>query len=128
MPRGAKRFEVSSTTIHFASSFCIGTSSVSSFNSRFAPAPLHFIRKSRSNFYSSKCEPSLPFFHSGKKIVQGTKNCTTQIRAPGVGQKKMGRRIITSHAPSLFIVSELHSPHILVDRMQSVLLVLSLAI
>ena len=90
MPRGAKRFEVSSHTIHFASSFCIGTSSVFSFNSRSALAPLHFIRQFRSTLLTSSLpsaslqRPSIMFFlNMIEKVTVTRKKITPRIFSPG---------------------------------------------
>ena len=90
MPRGAKRFEVSSTTIHFASSLYYGTSSVSSFNSRSAHASLHFIRQFRSNCLSQVCPPlrsrglALCFLqHKEKSYSHAQKKITPRIFSPG---------------------------------------------
>ena len=101
--------------------FFTGTSSVSSFHSRSADAPLHVIRQFRSNFPFKQVRGlAYPFFIRVRKVCTSTVRHTHRY-APNfyaifiqaqAGRKKNGAQdFILSHAPSLFIVSELHFPH-----------------
>ena len=92
---GAKRFEVSSHTIHFASSFCIGTSSVSSFNSRSAHASLHFIRQFRSNSpFMQVRSLAYPFFIRVRKVCRVRKNAQHRYARWVWEQKKWGAGLL----------------------------------
>ena len=74
MPKGAKRSEVSLLLIILLVLFT-GTSSVSSFHSRSADAPLHVIRQFRSNFPFKQVRGlAYPFFIRVRKV------CTSTVR------------------------------------------------
>lgn len=86
-----------------------GTSSVSSFHSRSAGAPLHFIRQSRSNFpFKQVRSLAYPFFIRVRKVYTSTVRHTHRY-APNfyaifiqVGdEKKKERAILLTHSPRL---------------------------
>ena len=107
---GAKRFEVSLLLIILLVLFT-GTSSVSSFHSRSACAPLHVIRQFRSNFPFKQVRGlAYPFFIRVRKVCTSTVRHTHRY-APNfyaifiqaqAGQKNGAQDFILSHAPSLF--------------------------
>jgi len=107
---GAKRFEVSLLLIILLVLFT-GTSSVSSFHSRSACAPLHVIRQFRSNFPFKQVRGlAYPFFIRVRKVCTPTVRHTHRY-APNfyaifiqaqAGRKNGAQDFILSHAPSFY--------------------------
>ena len=107
---GAKRFEVSLLLIILLVLFT-GTSSVSSFHSRSACAPLHVIRQFRSNFPFKQVRGlAYPFFIRVRKVCTSTVRHTHRY-APNFyaifiqaqeEQKNGAQDFILSHAPSFY--------------------------
>ena len=106
---GAKRFEVSLLLIILLVLFT-GTSSVSSFHSRSACAPLHVIRQFRSNFPFKQVRGlAYPFFIRVRKVCTSTVRPTHRY-APNFytifiqaqeERKKRERAILLTHSPRL---------------------------